>query len=166
MNRKFGPSWSIAASNATARTRTRPDLEGVLERFRVETSGNASLFFGMIDRIAGLVRSSDDPLVTHALTWLDDRGISSGDELARNLSRVRLLAAAERWPEAVAAAHALAATHAAAPVALSLRADVLSWSGRHDEAIAAYDEYLRLVPGDVNVRRQQARVAGWAGSCG
>ena len=37
-----------------------------------------------------------------------------------------------------------------------------SWGGRVP-AIALYDAYLAVVPGDVDAMRKQARVAGWAG---
>jgi tetratricopeptide (TPR) repeat protein len=49
---------------------------------------------------------------------------------------------------------------------LKRRAEELSWSGRHAEAIRTYDAYLALVPGDLDVMRQQARVAGWSGQYG
>jgi tetratricopeptide (TPR) repeat protein len=47
--------------------------------------------------------------------------------------------------------------------ALKRRAEELSWSGEHTRAIEAYSVYLAEQPDDVNARRQQARVAGWAG---
>ncbi len=49
---------------------------------------------------------------------------------------------------------------------LKRRADELSWSGHHADAIRTYDAYLALVPGDLDVMRQQARVAGWGGQYG
>jgi tetratricopeptide (TPR) repeat protein len=47
--------------------------------------------------------------------------------------------------------------------ALKQRAEQLSWTGHHAEAIRAYDVYLASAPDDVAARRQQARVAGWGG---
>ncbi|HVQ41240.1 MAG TPA: tetratricopeptide repeat protein [Vicinamibacterales bacterium] len=52
------------------------------------------------------------------------------------------------------------------PANLKRRADELSWSGHHAEAIRTYDAYLALMPGDLDVMRQQARVAGWSGQYG
>jgi tetratricopeptide (TPR) repeat protein len=49
---------------------------------------------------------------------------------------------------------------------LKRRAEELSWSGHHAEAIRAYDAYLAVVPGDLDAMRQQARVAGWSGQYG
>jgi tetratricopeptide (TPR) repeat protein len=49
---------------------------------------------------------------------------------------------------------------------LKRRAEEMLWSGHHAEAIRTYDTYLALVPGDLDVMRQQARVAGWIGQYG
>jgi len=79
------------------------------------------------------------------------------------VARVRVLAAAERWDEAVAAANSAVETHHRRSSTLKLRAEVLSWSGRHRAAIDAYDAYLGTAPDDLPARRQRARVAGWGG---
>lgn len=49
---------------------------------------------------------------------------------------------------------------------LKRRAQELSWSGHLAEAIRTYDTYLAIVPEDLDVMRQQARVAGWGGQYG
>jgi len=138
-------------------------LATLMERFRAASASRPALLIGMADRLAGLVRSADDPLLTSALVWLTTSPVDSALLVSRDLAVVRLLAAGERWHKAVSAADDSVLAHPESAAAVRLRADVLSWAGRHDEAIAAYGDYLTLVPTDVDARRQQARVAGWAG---
>ena len=159
-----GDAWHVLIE-AIAAARPRAELGAALDRFEVDAANSPPLLVAMADRVAGLARSPTDPILTRALRWLDsmpavDRAASSGD-----MARVRLLAAAERWDAAIGAANATLEAGPLAPM-LRLRADVLSWSGRHAEAIRAYDAYLRQVPDDLGARRQQARVAGWAGLVG
>ncbi len=153
--------FQLLAHSAALRGATA--LASLTDRFRAVSEARPALLIGMADRLAGLVRSADDPLLASALAWLTTSTIDPALLVSRDLAVVRLLAAGERWLDAVAAADHAVSTHPESSTAVRLRADVLSWAGRHDEAIAAYGDYLDMVPTDVDARRQQARVAGWAG---
>jgi tetratricopeptide (TPR) repeat protein len=149
--------------DATAAGRTRTAAADVLDRFMAATGDAPTLIIALADRLASLVHVGQDPLTARLLSWLTPSHVPDAYALSRDTTRVRLLAAAERWPEATAAVDALVASGHAPPAVLRLRADVLSWAGRHDAALSAYDVYLSTAPDDHAARRQQARVAGWAG---
>ena len=149
--------------DATAAGRTRTAAADVLDRFMTATGDAPTLIIALADRLASLVHVGEDPLTARLLGLLTSSHVPDAYALSRDSARVRLLAAAERWPEATAAVDALVAPGNAPPAVLRLRADVLSWAGRHDAALSAYDEYLAVAPDDHAARRQQARVAGWAG---
>lgn len=157
-----GEAWFQLLA-ATSAVQSRVDLAALLARFGEVAASRPALAVATADRTAALVRSATDPLLTAALHWvrvdIDDPSL----QVSRDLALVRLFAAGQRWFEALEAADAAVARHPEAVAALRLRADVLSWAGRHDEGLGAYDDYLAVVPGDIEARRQQARVAGWAG---
>jgi tetratricopeptide (TPR) repeat protein len=156
-----GEAWFQLLTNTAA---VRPgDLAALLDRFGVVVAARPALAVATADRTAALVQSATDPLLTAALSWLRVDIHDPSLRVSRDLALVRLLAAGERWFEALEAADRAVLLHPEAAAALRLRADVLSWAGRHDEGVAAYDDYLARVPADVDARRQQARVAGWAG---
>jgi thioredoxin-like negative regulator of GroEL len=80
------------------------------------------------------------------------------------MARAHIYSAIEDWPHALKAVNQGLEQDPENARALKLRADVLSWSGRHAEAVAAYASYLERSPADRDARRQQARIAGWSGS--
>jgi tetratricopeptide (TPR) repeat protein len=157
-----GDAWFQVIAQAAA-VRSAGELDDVLNRFGAVAAARPALGVAVADRLSALVRPPNDPLLTSALGWLDADMADPTLVVSRDLSRVRLLAAGERWFEALEAADHAVVAHPESALALRLRADVLSWAGRHDEGITAYNDYLAVVPDDVDARRQQARVAGWAG---
>jgi tetratricopeptide (TPR) repeat protein len=157
-----GDAWFQVIAQ-TAAVRPAGELGAVLDRFGAVAAAKPALGVSVADRVAALVRPPNDPLLTSALGWLPADVADPSLVVSRDLARVRLLAAGERWFEALEAADRAVLAHPESVLALRLRADVLSWAGRHDEGISAYDDYLAVVPDDVDARRQQARVAGWAG---
>ena len=154
-------AWIVEVDAAV---RVRPsDVDRTLDRFAEIFAHDPARVVGMAERIAGLARSDNDPLVVRATRWLD--GLPEPErrsELAM-LARARVLAASETWSEALAVAQAAIEAFPASLAARRLRADLLAFSGRYDEAIAAYDAYLREAPLDLEAARLSARVAGWAG---
>jgi tetratricopeptide (TPR) repeat protein len=157
-----GEAWFQLLAGTVA-VRPADDLARLIGRFTGIAATRPALAIVTADRTAALVRSASDPLLNAALGWLGMDIADPSLQVSRDLARVRLLAAGQRWFEALQAADDAVVRHPGAAPALRLRADVLSWAGRHDEGIAAYDDYLAVVPADVDARRQQARVAGWAG---
>jgi tetratricopeptide (TPR) repeat protein len=149
-----------------ARDRRSQLASQTLARFSTVAETRPAMAIAMADRVASLIRTADDPLLVHALRWVSSPADGLELQLPRTMARVRLLAAAERWTEAVTAADVLARAHLDSTAALRLRADVLSWAGRYNDALAAFDTYLERVPDDLDAARQQARVAGWAGRFG
>jgi tetratricopeptide (TPR) repeat protein len=157
-----GTAWFVLIDAAAAGV-SDADLDSALLRFDTLTAGDVSLRIGMAEHVLGVGSARNVDLATRALGWLD--AIPAGHPLsgARDLARVRVLAASQQWTEALAAVDHILAGGGGAPAALKLRAEVLSWSGRHEDAIRAYDAYLATAPHDIDARRQQARVATWAG---
>jgi tetratricopeptide (TPR) repeat protein len=158
-------AWFVLV-DATAAARPRAELDEVLRRFDARIADSPALVIGMAERLAGLARTPDDPLLSQAFHWLDTVAVDEALIVPQELARVRLLASAERWDAALDAVGAILQRQPAPLQALRLRAEVLSWAGRHVDALAAYDTYLRAAPNDIEARRQQARVAGWAGRYG
>jgi tetratricopeptide (TPR) repeat protein len=157
-----GVAWFVLV-DAAADTSSASALDSVLSRFDAMTSEDTSLRIGMAEHVIGVGRSADSGLVARALGWLDAIPVDHPLAAARDLARVRVLAASKQWPEALRDIDRVVAIDDRAPAPLKLKAEVLSWSGRHQDAIAAYDAYLAVAPQDVEARRQQARVATWAG---
>jgi tetratricopeptide (TPR) repeat protein len=157
-----GEAWFQLLAG-TAAGRPAGDLAELIDRFAGVAATRPALAVATADRAASLMRSANDPLLNAALAWLRVDVADPSLQVSRDLARVRLLAAGQRWFEALEAADHAVHQHPGASSALRLRADVLAWAGRHDDGIAAYDDYLAAVPADIDARRQQARVAGWAG---
>ncbi len=155
-----GAAWFVLVDAAAADT-SAAALDSVLTRFETMASGDVSLRIGMAQHVMG-GRGADAGLLKRALRWLDE--IPAGHPLgaARDLARVRVLAASQQWPDALRDIDRVLSRDGHAPAALKLKAEVLSWSGRHEDAIRAYAAYLAVAPQDVEARRQQARVATWA----
>jgi tetratricopeptide (TPR) repeat protein len=157
-----GAAWFVLVDAAAGKA-SRSDLDAVLTRFDAMTSGDVSLRIGMAEHVLGVGRGTEVGLLARALGWLDAVPADHPLASARDLARVRVLAASEQWTEALRDIDRVLNADGHAPAALKLRAEVLSWSGRHQEALRAYDAYLAVAPQDVEARRQQARVATWAG---
>jgi hypothetical protein len=96
-------------------------------------------------------------IVDLAISWIRGAPFSDEERPQARIAEATLLASASRWPDALAVLH-----DRQTPDALRLRAQVLAWSGRHDDALSAFDRYLGVAPDDIAARREQARVAGWA----
>ncbi len=139
-------------------------IDAALAQLESSAGHQPELVAAVADRLSASVRSPDDPIVARLVSWIDGTPASTRPQaIALNLAKARVLAAAERWPDALSAIDTVLGLDAACLPALRLRADVLSWSGHHAEGLAAYDAYLARQPDDLDARRQQARVAGWAG---
>ncbi|HEX5069567.1 MAG TPA: tetratricopeptide repeat protein, partial [Vicinamibacterales bacterium] len=116
------------------------------------------------DTLSGYVRRPDDPLAAGIVAWIDSLPqLPAGAAASLQLSRARVLVGASQWDPALKSIDAVLTSDGGNVAALRLKADVLSWSGRHAEGIAAYDTYLARRPDDLDAARQQARVMGWAG---
>jgi len=93
-------AWIVEVDAAV---RVRPsDVDRTLDRFAEIFAHDPARVVGMAERIAGLARSDNDPLVVRATRWLD--GLPEAErrsELAM-LARARVLAASRRgarpWP--------------------------------------------------------------------
>ncbi len=66
-----GPSnaWLVYI-DATAATRSRADLDRVLQQFISTSADDAALVTGVAEHLAGLARAPDDPLLARSLDWL------------------------------------------------------------------------------------------------
>jgi tetratricopeptide (TPR) repeat protein len=160
-----GEAWFLLVDLAAADSPAA--LDSVIAHFVQATTGRPALVIGLAERLAAFVRPGDDPLVSQATSLLATvEPADGGMALSRDLALARVLSAAERWSESLAAVDSALALDARSPEALRLRAELLSWSGRHLAALEAYNSYLAVQPRDVRARRQQARVAGWAGRFG
>jgi tetratricopeptide (TPR) repeat protein len=105
---------------------------------------------------------ASDAAVEQALTWVRTVPPSSeAERIEAKLVEARILASRQRWQGALTALDSLASAEQD-PAVRRLRAQVLAWSGRHEEALVAYDAYLKTEPVDLMARREQARTAGWA----
>ena len=156
-----GPAWIQLIDAAAA---SGPEtLEAALAEFDAIGARDARLAIGVAERVAGLATGADDPVLRQAMRWLEVVPSDADLAASRDVARVRVLAAAERWPEATRAAQSILVTHGRSAATLKLRAEILSWAGHHASALLAYDDYLAEAPGDVEAWRQQARVAGWSG---
>lgn len=122
-----------------------------------------ALVLAVADHVAGLVRSTGPELPRRLALAIRDTDRRWFDRGVARLTVARLFAAVEDWTPALASVEAALTEAPEARPAQRLRADILGWSGRHEESLAAYDRYLADVPTDWDAARQRARVAGWAG---
>ena len=152
----------IVKVDATRQTQPE-DLGGTLDRFYDVFRDDSALIIGMAERLAGDARSPSDPLIVRALAWLDGLPAHDRASLPARLAHSRVLAASERWDQALDIIDLSVAAFPDSFPARRLRADLLAFSGRHDEALAAYDAYLDAAPGDIEAARLRARTSGWAG---
>ncbi|MCC7043971.1 MAG: hypothetical protein IT183_08915, partial [Acidobacteria bacterium] len=98
-----GEAWFQLLAG-TAAVRPANDLDRLIDRFSGVAATSPALAIATADRTAALVRSASDPLLNAALGWL---GVDIADpslQVSRDLARVRLLAAGQRWFEALQAA--------------------------------------------------------------
>ena len=154
-------AWTLRA-DAVAPGDTA-DAASVASRLLALAPKQPALVLSIADHVAGLVRSSGPELprrlalaIREANTHWFERGVA-------RLTVARLFAAIEDWTPALASVEAALTEAPDSRPAQRLRADILGWSGRHEESLAAYDRYLTDVPLDWEAARQRARVAGWAG---
>ncbi len=122
-----------------------------------------------VDLIARIAPEADRTLAAHTVLAASLQALAAAEVppvalQVDDLARARVLASSARWADALTAIEGLVARDAGHRDALRFRADVLSWAGAHEAAIAAFDEYIAVAPLDLDARRQQARVAGWSGA--
>ncbi len=159
-------AWLVLV-DAAAKSGATDEFDRTLRRFETAAAGDPALVISVAEHLSAFVRAHGDPLVSRVVGWLDAMTPDApGTAFSREVARARVLAAAERWPESLAAVDAALRIDGDSAAGLKLRAELLSWSGRHAEAVRAYDIYLSHQPQDVEARRQQARVAGWGGFFG
>ncbi len=156
---RVGP-WFVAAKALSA-SGDRPGLLALLDRFGARFMSKPDVVADLVSLASGLVLGPADPIAARALDWTAH--LLAADPSLDNVvaARARVLAAIERWDDAVALLDLGLARTPRHPALLRLRADVLSYRGHFGPALAAYDAYLAVAPDDVEARRQQARVAGW-----
>ena len=136
-----GDAWFVKIA-ATASSRSRDELLSTIQTFVDGGVENPGLLIGLAEHLSGLVRSPDDPLIEASLSLLD--GVHTDADVRVPVARARVLAAADRWTESLAQIDQALVIDAESRTALRLRADVLSWAGRHDEAILAYERYFAI----------------------
>jgi predicted Zn-dependent protease len=131
-----------------------------LDRFEARFGANPAAMLELADRLGGSLRA-DNPIARRMIEWVDR--IRADKSLARRaaLTKARLFAAIGSWKDALDSMTTVLQASPTMPEALKLRAALLSYAGDYAGSIAAYDAYLAVTPGDVEARRQQARVEGW-----
>lgn len=154
-------AWFVLVAAAQG----QPDRVAELaQRFELQFATAPSVLLNMADLLSTIATSPADAALSRALEWttrLHGRGQIGASIFA---TRARLFARLDRRDEALSELQAGLAREPAQPALSKLRAELLMQFGDHAGAIAAYDEYLALVPADVAARRQQARIEGWRGS--
>ena len=160
-DRRLG-AWFVQVELAARHTEAAGVLP-VLDRFGARFKDSPSALLDMGNMLAGLARGPGDAAASTALTWATQLLASQPTLIAAAITRARLLAALGDLPRAVSEAGALARQRPGAASALELEAELLAAQGRYGEALAAYDRYLAVEPGDIGARRQQARIEGWRG---
>lgn len=158
----FPPSW-FAVVDATYAIGNDRDMADLLDRLRNEAETNAGLVISVADHVSGLVHEQPFDLARQLVGVLRSLSEKQAPGIARHMAVARLEAALEEWEPALRAVDAARQQEPKSPQVLRLRADILSWAGRHVEAVEAYSKYLEVEPDNLDARRQQARVAGWGG---
>ena len=151
-------TWLVALA-ATARV-APADLVGRVRDFEARFGDDRVSLIAAANRLGTAVHDASDPLGRQAVAWLD-RSLGTPPDPQVRLARARLNATRREWDASLADLTAVLEAEAQSPDALKLRAEVLSYSGRHADAVRAYDAYLAVSPGDFAAARQQARVAAW-----
>ena len=151
-------AWLLAISS-TARAEPTA-LPSLVEAFEDRFGSDRSALVTAATRVGATVHEPSDPLGQYAVAWLDRALGSTPDPLVRT-ARARVNAARRQWGAALADLDGVLSDEPRNADVLELRAEVLSYAGRHAEAVAAYDDYLALAPDDYAAARQQARVAAW-----
>jgi len=160
-DRRLG-AWFVQVELA-ARNAEAVGVLPVLDRFGDRFKDSPSALLDMGNMLAGLARGPGDAAASKALAWATEILASQPTLVAAAVTRARLLSALGDLPRAVSEAGALARQRPSAASAHELEAELLAAQGRYGEALAAYDRYLAVEPGDIGARRQQARIEGWRG---
>ena len=152
--------WFIA-TQSLASVRDQGELTALLDRFAARFMGKPDVVADLVSLASGLVRDGSDPVASRALEWTGRLLAERPTAVVVAMARARMLAAIDRWDEALALTDGARLGAPDHPGLLRLRAELLSYSGAVEEALRAYDAYFAAVPDDLGAMRQQARVAGW-----
>ncbi|MFN7914184.1 MAG: hypothetical protein U0Q55_02510 [Vicinamibacterales bacterium] len=154
-------AWMVRAD--VVRAASAAEASAFATRLMKLAPQNGGLVLAVADHVAGLVRSSGPELPRRLASSLRDADGRWFPGANARMTVARLFAAVEDWTPALSAVQQALADAPDSRPAQRLRADILGWSGRHEESLAAYDRYLAEGPMDWDAARQRARVAGWAG---